>query len=671
MCILSFPATEVCPKNQTTELRRQGSIICHFPDEYTEVHWFDNISETSSPVITYKPNEGNKYGQGLDSGTYDVLGDGSLIITNVSTWFERCYKAIVYLEESLTPVIYVISLRVIVLPSPPYIQITGCDDVSRQCVIRENSTKELTCAVYGARPSVTLQWIAEDGEDISFIDHKPVFKERGETADTILSVEMEVSQNVLCGEEILIKSSCRENEVKEEHGLDGVDIVLMVVYGLLLIVIAVGLIICCICGNWTRSTTVERNGGPTRDSQGASPKRCRSCKQFLAEWDAHDLCVRCRSCSTKSRCSICRQWSVEWAWLAPKKKAGRKRPDNSSEPTGELSGKKVSEAHSGANPSSPAPSSGKKSSGSSSKRSRRSRATTSKTTNPPASSPATTSLPSTTSVTTNPPAPLSSSAESTNPPGSQRTAAIVGTNTPGALPSSASNLPESQQTASIIGVNTPGALPAPTTNPPESQQTAAIVGVNTPGAFPTTSIEDSSISPETHSNVPFVIVNPPGALSGTALMGHNLPGALVNTPGALVNTPGSLLTSLLLTSNTPASLPGIASSEVNTPEALPIGTLTAPNPPGSVPATAVDSSRGSSVTSRPGVSLSLVSSLPATVSHTQPCDVSMLSGPSSQNDPSATLREIFLSSDSPSLGNRDFEDTDEECGLKDFKEVSV
>ncbi|KAJ8032797.1 Oxygen-regulated protein 1 [Holothuria leucospilota] len=297
--------------------------------------------------------------------------------------------------------------------------------------------------------------------------------------------------------------------------------------------------------------------------------------------------------------------SMEWAWLAPKKKAGRKRPDNSSEPTGELSGKKVSEAHSGANPSSPAPSSGKKSSGSSSKRSRRSRATTSKTTNPPASSPATTSLPSTASVTTNPPAPLSSSAESTNPPGSQRTAAIVGTNTPGALPSSASNLPESQQTASIIGVNTPGALPAPTTNPPESQQTAAIVGVNTPGAFPTTSIEDSSISPETHSNVPFVIVNPPGALSGTALMGHNLPGALVNTPGALVNTPGSLLTSLLLTSNTPASLPGIASSEVNTPEALPIGTLTAPNPPGSVPATAVDSSRSSSVTSRPGVSLSL------------------------------------------------------------------
>ncbi|KAJ8040210.1 UDP-glucuronosyltransferase 2B23 [Holothuria leucospilota] len=418
-----------------------------------------------------------------------------------------------------------------------------------------------------------------------------------------------------------------------------------------------------------RSPDFRRSSRPSQprssgssDRRRASPKRCRSCKQFLAEWDAHDLCVRCRSCSTKSRCSICRQWSVEWAWLAPKKKAGRKRPDNSSEPTGELSGKKVSEAHSGANPSSPAPSSGKKSSGSSSKRSRRSRATTSKTTNPLASSPATTSQPSTTSVTTNPPAPLSSSAESTNPPGSQRTAAIVGTNTPGALPSSASNPPESQQTASIIGVNTPGALPAPTTNPPESQQTAAIVGVNTPGALPTTSIEDSSISPETHSNVPFVIVNPPGALSGTALMGHNLPGALVNTPGALVNTPGalvntpgSLLTSLLLTSNTPASLPGIASSEVNTPEALSIGTLTAPNPPGPVPATAVDSSRGSSVTSRPGVSLSLVSSLPATVSHTQPCDVSMLSGPSSQNDPSATLREIFLSSDSPSLGNRDFE----------------
>ena len=64
------------------------------------------------------------------------------------------------------------------------------------------------------------------------------------------------------------------------------------------------------------------------DMQPTTPK-CRSCKRWVAQWDSHDLCPSCRSCSQSSRCSICRDWSKEWTWLSqgkdPKEKKSSKR----------------------------------------------------------------------------------------------------------------------------------------------------------------------------------------------------------------------------------------------------------------------------------------------------------------------------------------------------------
>ncbi|KAJ8030614.1 hypothetical protein HOLleu_27078 [Holothuria leucospilota] len=468
---VTFPtcsATVVCQENQTAELGGQGYIRCNFPDGFRSVYWFDNTSDRS-PVIRFKTNSGVRSGPGFDSGDYDIHQNGSLVISNVTAWHEREYRALFYTDlrfdtvlvslkviatpsdsfpavpchnchqdyfytvmegeilsctfkatrppvqlewfeqrgdgyehvemqqfnktensngtfNSLATVhlhkdstgfiqflvcratwplsnwtrereilvdfsnsfpdgtqkvqymevnkhskiqcgqpasVYVIwkrllsdnnletigfyshsmtktisnaqdvqvspegslvfaspgvhqegiytciygdglneeiqmtSVRLLIPPSPPYIHISGCDDESYRCVIREDSTKKLTCAVYGARPNVTLEWIAEDEDEVSFFNHKLVFKKRGETYDTILSVEYKVSQDVLCGEEILIKchlygplanimkaestalvipASCRENEVKE-RGLNGVAIALTVPYVPILIVI--------------------------------------------------------------------------------------------------------------------------------------------------------------------------------------------------------------------------------------------------------------------------------------------------------------------------------------------------------------------------------------------------------------------------------------------------
>lgn len=53
--------------------------------------------------------------------------------------------------------------------------------------------------------------------------------------------------------------------------------------------------------------------------------KCRTCKKVMAmEWDEHDLCPSCRSCSQSARCYICRDWTDQWKWLA-KWKAEKER----------------------------------------------------------------------------------------------------------------------------------------------------------------------------------------------------------------------------------------------------------------------------------------------------------------------------------------------------------
>lgn len=62
------------------------------------------------------------------------------------------------------------------------------------------------------------------------------------------------------------------------------------------------------------------NGAPP----GNCSSRCRTCQRFVPEWDTHDLCNVCRSCSEQARCGICRNWSVEWSWTSSQKSTKQK-----------------------------------------------------------------------------------------------------------------------------------------------------------------------------------------------------------------------------------------------------------------------------------------------------------------------------------------------------------
>lgn len=163
-------------------------------------------------------------------------------------------------------------------------------------------------------------------------------------------------------------------------------------------------------------------------------------------------------------------------------------------------------------------------------------------------------------------------------------------------------------------------------NPLGTVEKAFVSGANTSGtmpamlsALPAAVLDSSGLSP---------------SISGTPLLPANLQS----------NLQSSVLSGLLLSANTSDPLQAGVVYPVNSPG------------PFQIPAGIPNENQSISVMSRPGVSMNLVSCLPTTVSHSR-AGGSYVSTCSAmpQEDPSAStsLREILLSSDSPS--QRDFD----------------
>lgn len=339
---------------------------------------------------------------------------------------------------------------------------------------------------------------------------------------------------------------------------------------------------------------------------GAYSSRCRSCQQPVPDWDRHDLCVFCRSCNKEARCTVCRTWSAEWAWLASKKKSGRnKRPGNVLASVGECSGPQDSGQSPRALSNSPA-SSGRRG-GTSGRRGRRS-------SRAPVATPTSTLTSSTTSSSPN--ATLVSSVVTT-PPSSTTDSTFSVSSLPSVVPTnpSVNSQGVTQPVTLVSSVLTPAATSLELVNPQGAQGAVA-------GSFVT-----SSIIPGTMSGMLCARSDPVLEDQGAPLLSGDIQ--------------TSMLSGLLLSAN--------ANTSIQSGVVYPVFPAGMPNV-----------SQPISVMSNPGVALNLVSCLPSTVPHSR-AEVSTASGlPSGNPAVSTSLREILLSSDSTS--HRDFEGFQPEQG---------
>lgn len=102
----------MCPQEQSLELGQGGIVNCSFATGFYGVYWYDTDDLTLSAFMFYA-NE-NKGGKGYDSGEFDILPDGSLVINIVGVKHEIPFT-VVYMEtvHTISPVQKKVQLTVI------------------------------------------------------------------------------------------------------------------------------------------------------------------------------------------------------------------------------------------------------------------------------------------------------------------------------------------------------------------------------------------------------------------------------------------------------------------------------------------------------------------------------------------------------------------------------
>lgn len=75
--------------------------------------------------------------------------------------------------------------------------------------MKEEKIEELTCAVDGVYPNATLEWVPKNPSQISFYSYSTLYEKNGLTYDISASVQLVVSPDLYCGDEIYIE--CRLN----------------------------------------------------------------------------------------------------------------------------------------------------------------------------------------------------------------------------------------------------------------------------------------------------------------------------------------------------------------------------------------------------------------------------------------------------------------------------
>lgn len=91
--------SQLCIPVQFLEFGERGNITCLFQEDYFGVYWYDTQDLTQQPVL-HKEN-GILGGDGYESGKFDLAQDGSLLIKNVTSEYERVFTVVI-LETRLT-----------------------------------------------------------------------------------------------------------------------------------------------------------------------------------------------------------------------------------------------------------------------------------------------------------------------------------------------------------------------------------------------------------------------------------------------------------------------------------------------------------------------------------------------------------------------------------------
>lgn len=145
-----------CYSPQYVEIGETGYVHCQFPSKFNAIYWYENATDGNIvPVLSYSHlvKTGSKY----ESGEYDILSNGSLVIKNVSIYHERTFKVMCIDEGDLSRS-FVVFVQTTVTSSKHLPTIQGCNPEEPLCLLNGKDAGFSTCRYEGSRPPVHLQW---------------------------------------------------------------------------------------------------------------------------------------------------------------------------------------------------------------------------------------------------------------------------------------------------------------------------------------------------------------------------------------------------------------------------------------------------------------------------------------------------------------------------------
>lgn len=176
LAVIQASETQHCASPQYARYNEKFILKCDIQPDVKGVYWYESV-EQKDPLIKFENDEIT--GRGYDSGEYNMLSSGALVINNVTWKHDGIFKLLV-LDQLLSIDNSFVQLEVIVEPNQVAPSIDECKG-SIYCSLYVEDYESLQCAVQGARPALQLQWFLTqaDGEDILQFDSFSILTDEG------------------------------------------------------------------------------------------------------------------------------------------------------------------------------------------------------------------------------------------------------------------------------------------------------------------------------------------------------------------------------------------------------------------------------------------------------------------------------------------------------------
>ncbi|XP_071853242.1 uncharacterized protein [Apostichopus japonicus] len=145
-----------CERTQHVEIGTVGLIPCHCNGSSMAIIAWVNVNKRKTLLLLHN---GEKIGDGYESGEYDIYPNGSLLINNVTVSHESVYRVSTAISISGFRISKNICVQTTVKPAITIPVIQGCSNTyGITCVKSTAHSVEVNCFVRDSRPAVKLSW---------------------------------------------------------------------------------------------------------------------------------------------------------------------------------------------------------------------------------------------------------------------------------------------------------------------------------------------------------------------------------------------------------------------------------------------------------------------------------------------------------------------------------